>query len=893
MIPAALPARVSWRHVVGITTGLEGLAVAVWLVPASVYIVNWSASRPSRVALLAPRTRLVWLVAATLAVSAVLIAWSRRAGVGARLSSAVAPVCLLWLWSVPYLPWLPDRVPLVLVLGGPIRWVIAAAALLGVVIGARLDTIVSSFTTLPDRRIVFAFSLALYASLGALHARTVGPGGDEPHYLIISHSLLADGDLRIENNHRQGDYRQFWAGDLRPDYMTRGLNGEIYSIHAPGLPVLLLPAYAVGGYPGTVMVLCLLAALAALAIFDLAEMLAGRRAALVTWAAVCLTVPFVPHSWLVFPEIPGALVVAWAALWLWPRVEQPTINWVWRGLALGALPWLHTKFVILLAIFGAALLWRVRLRPRALVAMLVPMVLSVAGWLYFFYTIYGSINPEAPYGDYAAMYVLWKNIPRGLLGLTVDQKFGLLVYSPIYLFAIAGCWAVLRRPELRSLGAVLLLVIVAYVGSTTRLYMWWGGSSAPARFLVPILPCLAPMIAMAVATAHGRAARTLLWTWLSVSLLIAVVAVVWPERLLLFSDQHGYARLLETIQSGAPLTMSLPTFTNEDWQSPLKELFLWMAAGGLALAALGVAARSRRVSGFWLGVVACLTFLTTAGVAARRPSTEARDDLARQGTLDLLWQYDGGRLRAFEYNRLGKIGADRIRELGLVTFQRYPVVPFSLPEGAYEARVWFSGALRRQGEIVISSDRVTFGRGGGVFTNPGIVPFELHVGVGGLSVGVSDQSLAAAVSRIEIVPTAIVPQSAREPRAPRAIEPLGDRPGAYMVYVDGHAYPEGGVFWTRATELATVLVATGGASRILLTLYLGPESGDVKLSLAGKEGTVRVERGNTAEVLLAVPAGVRIVPITVESTTSFRPSDVNPASDDTRTLGCQVRVRLE
>ena len=114
-----------------------------------------------------------------------------------------------------------------------------------------------------------------------------------------------------------------------------------------------------------------------------------------------------------------------------------------------------------------------------------------------------------------------------------------------------------------------------------------------------------------------------------------------------------------------------------------------------------------------------------------------------------------------------------------------------------------------------------------------------------------------------------------------------------MVYVDGHAFPEGGVFWTRATELSTVLVATGGASRILLTLYLGPESGDVKLSLAGKEGTVRVERGNTAEVLLAVPAGVRIVPITVESTTSFRPSDVNPASDDTRTLGCQVRVRLE
>src|ERR1700732_3176893 len=95
----------------------------------------------------------------------------------------------------------------------------------------------------------------------------------------------------------------------------------------------------------------------------------------------------------------------------------------------------------------------------------------------------------------------------------VCQKFGLLVYSPVYLFAIAGCRIILRRPDMRPLGAVLLLVTVAYVSSTTRLYMWWGGSSAPARFLVPILPCLAPMIAMAGVTAHSRGARTLPWAW--------------------------------------------------------------------------------------------------------------------------------------------------------------------------------------------------------------------------------------------------------------------------------------------------------------------------------------------------------------------------------------------
>ena len=43
---------------------------------------------------------------------------------------------------------------------------------------------------------------------------------------------------------------------------------------------------------------------------------------------VCLTVPFVPHSWAIFPEMPGALLVAWASLWLMQPVDRPTaVRW--------------------------------------------------------------------------------------------------------------------------------------------------------------------------------------------------------------------------------------------------------------------------------------------------------------------------------------------------------------------------------------------------------------------------------------------------------------------------------------------------------------------------------------------------------------------------------------
>ncbi len=264
----------------------------------------------------------------------------------------------------------------------------------------------------------------------------MGPGADEPHYLVITQSLLRDHDLAIENNHARGDYREYFGGELRPDFLRRGLNEVIYSIHAPGLPALLVPAYAVAGYRGAVVMLCLFGALAALAIFDLAALLAGPADGVAGWAATCLTVPFVPHSWLIFPEMPGALLVAWAALWLYAPLPARSRTWIWRGAALAMLPWLHTKFVILLAAMIAALLLRLWRMPRAAAALVdagrscrwrCGSARSIV--------LYGVFDPQVPYGDFPKLYVLAANIPRGVLGLLFDQKFGLLVYAPIYLLA--------------------------------------------------------------------------------------------------------------------------------------------------------------------------------------------------------------------------------------------------------------------------------------------------------------------------------------------------------------------------------------------------------------------------------------------------------------------------
>ena len=70
------------------------------------------------------------------------------------------------------------------------------------------------------------------------------PGGDEPHYLAATQSLLHDGDLRVANNYANGDYLEYFPGRLEPHFLKRAASGEIYSIHAPGVSVIVLPAFA-------------------------------------------------------------------------------------------------------------------------------------------------------------------------------------------------------------------------------------------------------------------------------------------------------------------------------------------------------------------------------------------------------------------------------------------------------------------------------------------------------------------------------------------------------------------------------------------------------------------------------------------------------------------------
>jgi hypothetical protein len=371
---------------------------------------------------------------------------------------------------------------------------------------------------------------------------------------------------------------------------------------------------------------------------------------------------------------------------------------------------------------------------------------------------------------------------------------------------------------------------------------------------------------------------------------------------MLFSDPHGRARLLELVQGGSPLALLMPTFTEPTWANELGAFAGWVVVGTVALFAVAAAARWRDLSAWTLAAIAVGVAILGGAVLNASPSSEIRAVTARRGDLDVLWRFDGRRFRTLDYTTLRRAAPDRVRDLTTIVFEApapamrettYVVGPLSVPPGRYDAVIQFTNGGGAEADArVMTAPATTFAHATGLLANPTRLPFDLPVGVRRLTIQVSGAQLMQPPT-VTLVPTAIVPASARDEERVRTVEQVAGRPGAYLVYTDEHAYPENGVFWSRGTSATRVLIAPAGAARMTLTLSSGPMNGVVALTMAGRPTTVQMRAGEIQVVSFDLLPAQRLVPLTVQSSVMFRPAEVDPRSTDMRGLGCQVRVALE
>ncbi len=364
----------------------------------------------------------------------------------------------------------------------------------------------------PSNRLPFHVKVALvliafllYSLISMFHIRRSTTTGDEPHYLLITHSLWYDWDTNLHNNYANHDYTAFYWDDLTPAFGDRVSDTTVYSYrHKGGLPLVLLPGYVLGGRVGATLQMNLVTALLMLQIFLLSyDIFHSLSASFVSWVCTAFTMPFIVYMGQIYPDTLAALLAVWGVRRIRRLSRENRWNTFvfWKdngfiGLLVIFLVVLKTRYLPLAATIVVFWIFRLLLRRghfkqklQMLFAIGIVSVLAGIVVLWVDRAFLGHmLTDRITDTQYMAWILEGYNPLTGLLGLFLDQEYGLLFYSPLYMLAIVGI-GLLSRKEFLETAPLLGIFGFNYliIGCWP---LWHAAPTPPSRYLLPVLPFL-------------------------------------------------------------------------------------------------------------------------------------------------------------------------------------------------------------------------------------------------------------------------------------------------------------------------------------------------------------------------------------------------------------------
>ena len=170
--------------------------------------------------------------------------------------------------------------------------------------------------------------------------------GDEPHYLLHAHSLYHDRDAELWNNYDQRDYRPFYEGEVLEPHMLAYKGRGVPLRPLLGMPLIILPAYALGGRIGVLVFLLLLVALGVLALYDASLHYASPGVAFWGTLFLGLTYPLITYSHQIYSETIAFVITSGVlAAILSVDASNHRAKSLIVGLLLGALLHFHLKLL--------------------------------------------------------------------------------------------------------------------------------------------------------------------------------------------------------------------------------------------------------------------------------------------------------------------------------------------------------------------------------------------------------------------------------------------------------------------------------------------------------------------------------------------------------------------
>lgn len=287
--------------------------------------------------------------------------------------------------------------------------------------------------------------------------------------------------------------------------------------------------------------------------------------------------PLVFYSYAIYPEVPAALlsILSIRIMLKWDQIS--ILNPLFSGLCLALLPWLGLKYSVIALVLGigiVVMIFRTKaplLRSLGYFA-LFPLIFLLLIFIYL-YLCYGSFSPAVIYtgvGENAKTTagVNMQSYGSGAGGIFrmfmayfIDQRDGLLFFSPVYVFGIAGLFLMLKKvPASRTISLLFIIFLFAYA------FTHWGSGHAPScRPVVSVLWVLVIGLAYSFQKISSFFSKLILLVTLSVSVCFTFLGIIrnflFYHVMLGHTETHGN-NFLESISTPFRTATLFPNLIN-------------------------------------------------------------------------------------------------------------------------------------------------------------------------------------------------------------------------------------------------------------------------------------------------------------------------------------------
>lgn len=404
---------------------------------------------------------------------------------------------------------------------------------------------------------------------GFLRFKVEWAQGDEPHYLLATQSIIKDRDLDLKNNYDNKDYMVNHWSEIADRHVTLGEKGGQYPIHGILLPLIIMPGYFLFGRLGAILTISFLSFLLVIQVYRLLEKNFDKKLSLVATFIFVFNIVFILNSTALFPDLlTGLLIIFLFNKWQ-ETDESKNFRFLIRpSLVLSFFVWNHFKLILLLFVFMALFIYKLKDLKKSLHFLILPLI-SFLSFLFLNFKLFGKFSPIASFE--AGVSRFNTNPVINIIKSIFDQSQGVLFNAPLLtIFIFAGLtFLIFNFPKIyKNKKELVLFTIISsgYIFLHMIFDDWYGGYSPAGRYWMQVFPVLIVLVPLGLKLAKSLAIKiffglVFLWNFL---LVIALPLTLKIDNNLGYNVSGGQNKLYLILEKlfKIKLTDHLPHFSS-------------------------------------------------------------------------------------------------------------------------------------------------------------------------------------------------------------------------------------------------------------------------------------------------------------------------------------------